>query len=41
MTPTGEISERIARPEAESHIRRLIIAYGRWIVADAGGCVLG
>lgn len=28
MTSTGEISERIARPEAESQIRRLIIAYG-------------
>ena len=28
MTSTGEISERIARPEAESQIRRLTIAYG-------------
>lgn len=34
MTSTGEISERIARPEAESQIRRLIIAYGP--SADAG-----
>lgn len=28
VTSTGEISERIARPQAESQIRRLIIAYG-------------
>ena len=34
MTSTGEISERIARPEAGSQIRRLIIAYGP--SADAG-----
>ena len=34
MTSTGEISERIARPEAGSQIRRLIIADGP--SADAG-----
>ena len=34
MTSTGEISERIACPEAGSQICRLIIAYGP--SADAG-----
>jgi hypothetical protein len=34
VTSTGELSERIARPEAGSQIRRLIIAYGP--SADAG-----
>jgi NAD(P)-dependent dehydrogenase (short-subunit alcohol dehydrogenase family) len=34
VTSTGEISERIARQEAGSQIRRLIIAYGP--SADAG-----
>jgi len=34
VTSTGEISERIARPEAGSQIRRLIIGYGP--SADAG-----
>ena len=34
VTSTDELSERIARPEAGSQIRRLIIAYGP--SADAG-----
>jgi hypothetical protein len=53
VTSTAELSERIARLEAGSQIRRLVIALalflagesrtitGEWIVAGAGGCVLG
>jgi hypothetical protein len=34
VTSAGELSEQIARPQAESQIRRLIIAYGP--SADSG-----
>lgn len=49
MTSTGELSERIARPEAgdAASLARFLVGdesrtiTGQWIVAGAGGCVLG